>query len=331
MKHWSLPVKILVVILCLLLTAGLGFSVLQYRQQEQNRSAELQVKAKEALEKERARERNRVRVAPPAKETPAAAQTEAPAPAPTETPTETSTPMPTETPTEMSTLIEPPTPSPTDEPAEPVMISCRGDAWQSADGADRATGWPAALQTLLDDAETDVEVYDGTWDMAGTLSQLRYAGVSAEVTDTYIEAHRSAGLGEIRTETVVRADLEEVYQERTDTEAIPVICMGYYGGFGQDPEELVQQQADLLRTYQLPEDENLDVNTGEMNIKGRFLILGYLPLSINDAAGYDAAMEKAWGDHYLSLNETEGDLFSDEFRRNVAGAVYEKLTELGYV
>ena len=63
--------------------------------------------------------------------------------------------------------------------ALPLTISCRGESWQR-DGADRADGWPAMLASLLEDEEIDAEVSDYTWDMAGTLSQMRFADVSEE-------------------------------------------------------------------------------------------------------------------------------------------------------
>ena len=59
--------------------------------------------------------------------------------------------------------------------------------------------------------------------------------------------------------------------------------------------------------------------------------MGRYPSGWTDRAAYDEAMTKAWGDHYVSLNELGGDVFSDEFRQKTAETIYEQLKEKGYL
>lgn len=218
--------------------------------------------------------------------------------------------------------------------AEITMISCRGDAWQQGEDSDRTIGWPAKLQTILDGQHAGITVFDGTWDMSGSLSQMSYAGVPLSEVSGFIRGHQEAGLSEVRTEMRVRRDLQRKIVERTDYNAVPVITIGYNGGFGRNLEELVEQQKLILETYhipQLPEVDAQPADDGEQGIAGCYLILGRYPEGWADPAAYDDAMIKAWGDHYVSLNALGGDVFSDEFRQGVANVVYEQMKEKGYL
>ena len=218
--------------------------------------------------------------------------------------------------------------------SEITMISCRGDSWQQGEDADRTLGWPVKLQAVLDEQKIELTVFDGTWDMSGTLSQMSYAGVPLHTVSEFINGHKEAGLSDVRTETVVRRDLHRKIVERTDYDAIPVICIGYFGGFGRDLEELIEQQKLILETYQLPQadEENTDKeNDGEEGISGCYLILGHTPNGWTDINAYEEAMTKAWGDHYISLNSLGGDVFSDDFRQKVADTIYLQLQDKGYI
>ena len=222
----------------------------------------------------------------------------------------------------------------------PIAISCRGESW-APDGNDREDGWPAILGSMLEENGVSATVSDYTWDMAGTLSQMRFADVPEETVDSYIEAHNENGLRGYLYETTVRDDLEESYIEREDYESIPVICIGYNGGYGVSSAELIEQQSLILNTYKLqaadatPEasteaDQENDVDDGEMGISGKYMIVGHLPAGWNDLNNYETRMKNAWGDHFVSLNEIEGDVVSREYREAVAETVYNKLVEMGY-
>lgn len=214
----------------------------------------------------------------------------------------------------------------------PIAISCRGESW-APDGNDKEDGWPAILGSMLEENGVSAAVSDYTWDMAGTLSQMRFADVPEETVDSYIEAHNENGLRGYLYETTVRDDLEESYIEREDYESIPVICIGYNGGYGMSSAELIEQQGLILNTYKLQAanaDPENSADDGEMGISGKYLIVGHLPAGWNDLNNYETRMKNAWGDHFVSLNEIEGDVVSREYREAVAETVYNKLVEMGY-
>ena len=221
----------------------------------------------------------------------------------------------------------------------PVSISCRGESWAS-DGNNREDGWPALLGIIMEENNVNAVVSDYTWDMSGSLSQMRFADVPEETVNEFIDRHNKNGLQNVRVETVVRDDLEENYIERNDYDSIPVICIGYSGGYGRSSDELIEQQSVILNTYNLQEpatnaDENSSeetkYNDGEMGISGKYLILGHLPSDWTDLENYENRMRNAWGDHFVSLNDIEGDVLSWEFREDVAETVYDKLVEMKYL
>ena len=118
-------------------------------------------------------------------------------------------------------------------------------------------------------------------------------------------------------ETVVRDDLAEYATERDDLDYIPVICMGFHGGWMDNPHELVEHQQKILDTY---------------NQKDKFIIIGFYPDLEVDQDYYDQVLEEAWGEHYLQMNKAADVIFfSDSGRQVMAEAVYEKLAELGYI
>ena len=222
----------------------------------------------------------------------------------------------------------------------PIALSCRGESW-APDGNDKEDGWPAILGSMLEENGISAAVSDYTWDMAGTLSQMRFADVPEETVNSYIEAHNENGLRGYLYETTVRDDLEESYIEREDYESIPVICIGYNGGYGVSSAELIEQQGLILNTYTLQaadaaadasaeDDQENNVDDGEMGISGKYLIVGHLPAGWNDLNNYETRMKNAWGDHFVSLNEIEGDVVSREYREAVADTIYNKLVEMGY-
>lgn len=202
-----------------------------------------------------------------------------------------------------------------------ISLSCRGDSFNAAEGADKTGGYPARLKDVLESNGITPTIVDDTWDMSGSLSHLGYAGVSQERINAYIAAHQEAaaanGIELETTEVQVRADLAELEINRQDQDMIPVICIGYNGGWNNDVNELIEQQQLLLDTY---------------TQKEKFIIMGYYPNGFEDTAAYDQAMAEAWGEHYLPLNGTLSVLdFSDTERQEIAKAIYEKLVMLKYL
>lgn len=118
-------------------------------------------------------------------------------------------------------------------------------------------------------------------------SQL--AGVPESQLNQYIEKHKSNANGKSlsSTETQLRSDRASKDLTRNDQNAIPVICMGYSGGWGGDLNELTEQINLMLNTYSQTED---------------YVVMGFYPNGWTDTAGYDSAMSSAFGDHYLSVN-----------------------------
>ncbi|MBS6180957.1 MAG: hypothetical protein KH921_09245 [Erysipelotrichaceae bacterium] len=211
------------------------------------------------------------------------------------------------------------TPAPTATPeqsrqdAQIQGISFRGDCFIS-DEEKENSGYVTRFEEILAEHNVKKEVADYTMDEAGSLSQMKLAGVPQAELDAYVTKHRDNAQGAALriTETKIR-ELTEEELVRDDQAYLPVICMGYYGGWGNDPKELIEQQEKLLATYDQQE---------------KYLILGVSPAGYNDSEGYHQAMTQQWGEHYLRL---DGSALTDEGKQQIAEAVYEKLNSMGYL
>ena len=195
-------------------------------------------------------------------------------------------------------------------------ISIRGDSYME-DDADKANGYPAKLQALLQAAGSDMTVEDDTWDMAGTLSQMSLAGIDQQTVQNYINNHTQNGLTD-SYDTIVRADLSEYLKDRDDKSYLPVLTMGYHGGWGNDLNELIEQEKAVLATYE--------------NGTRDYLVLGSYPSGWTDHNAYDTAMTQAFGNHYISLNSTvTASMMTNDGRQQIAQTIFNKLKELGYI
>ena len=198
-------------------------------------------------------------------------------------------------------------------------VVCWGD--DLINGEDSATySYKVVLQNLLTKKGYNLPVQDKTLQGAGTMSVMTMAGVPENEVQAFIDAHKAAANGgELPiTETGIR-DLTPEQLERTDFNCIPIISMGYYGGWNHDPQELIQQQENILKTF--PNQE-------------QFIIIGVRPFddSVNSAA-LDTAMREKWGEHYISASEVTGVHVAASFEGQaaIAQAVLEKLETLGYI
>lgn len=198
-------------------------------------------------------------------------------------------------------------------------VVCWGD--DLINGEDSATySYKVVLQNLLTENGYNLPVQDKTLQGAGTMSVMTMAGVPENEVQAFIDAHKAAANGgELPiTETGIR-DLTPEQLERTDFNCIPIISMGYYGGWNHDPQELIQQQENILKTF--PNQE-------------QFIIIGVRPFddSVSSAA-LDTAMREKWGEHYISASEVTGVHVAASFEGQaaVAQAVLEKLETLGYI
>ena len=198
-------------------------------------------------------------------------------------------------------------------------VVCWGD--DLINGEDSATySYKVVLQKLLTEKGYNLPVQDKTLQGAGTMSIMTMAGVPENEVQTFIDAHKAAANGaELPiAETGIR-DLTPEQMERTDIKCIPIISMGYYGGWNHDPQELIQQQEKVLKTF--PDQE-------------QFIIVGVRPFddSVNSST-LDTAMREKWGEHYISASEVTGVHVAASFEGQaaVAQAVLEKLETLGYI
>ncbi len=204
------------------------------------------------------------------------------------------------------------------EKKEPAGIVCWGDDLINGE-ASSTSSYMAVLTSLLTENGYNLPVINKTLQGGGTLSMMKMAGVSDEVLQGYITEHKqAAGNGEpYVTETGIR-DLTAEQTERNDLECIPVIFMGYYGGWNHDPAELAEQQELILNTF--PDKE-------------RFLVVGTRPVDGSvTAEELDQVMSQKWGNHYISFaSVTSEAAASDSGQKALAQAIFQKLEELGYI
>lgn len=197
-------------------------------------------------------------------------------------------------------------------------IVCWGD--DLINGEESAThSYRAVLQNLLNESGYNLTVIDKTLQGAGTLSMMTMAGVPQEEVQSYITKHQEAAQGQELpiTETGIR-DLTAEQTQRNDLEYIPVIFMGYYGGWNHDPAELASQQEAILNTF--PQQD-------------QYIITGTFPLDGSvDSATLDSVMSEKWGDHYISMASiTSNPASTYEGQADLAAAILQKMKDLGYL
>ena len=198
-------------------------------------------------------------------------------------------------------------------------VVCWGD--DLINGTDSDTySYMAVLQKLLaENGYSNLTVINKTLQGGGTLSMMKMAGVSDSVLQSYITKHQQAANGAQLnvTETGIR-DLTEEQTTRNDMDCIPVIFMGYYGGWNHDPAELADQQEQILNTFQN---------------KDQFIVVGTRPMdgSVTSEA-LDQVLSQKWGEHYISLADVTAQPSSTyEAQQAMAEAILQKLQELNYI
>lgn len=102
-------------------------------------------------------------------------------------------------------------------------------------------------------------------------------------------------------------------------DCIPVIFMGYYGGWNHDPRELTEQQENILNTFQN---------------KDEFIVVG------TKANGWYREHQRLWtrcsvrsGENIISAlhSVTSQPASTKEAQQTMAEAILQKLEELGYI
>ena len=198
-------------------------------------------------------------------------------------------------------------------------IVCWGD--DLINGTDSDTySYMAVLQKLLTKkGYSDLTVINKTLQGGGTLSMMKMAGVSDDTIQGYITKHQQAANGAQLnvTETGIR-DLTEEETNRNDMDWVPVIFMGYYGGWNHDPAELAEQQENILNTFQNKDD---------------FIVVGTRPMDGTvSSADLDKVLSQKWGEHYISLaSVTPQPASTKEAQQAMAEAVLQKLEDLDYI
>ena len=196
------------------------------------------------------------------------------------------------------------------EPEVPVQgIACWGDELLSADEA-ATYSYKVILQNLLNENGYSLTVADKTLNGASTLSIMKMAGVPQTDLDAYVAKHQeAAGGGELPVEETTMRDLTAEQMQRTEADYIPVIFMGYYGGWNHDPNELIEQQQKILDTFG--------------SNKEKYIIVGSIPQDGSvDGTAYDAAMTEAWGEHYISTVALTNPRASYDGQAEIANGVY---------
>ena len=197
-------------------------------------------------------------------------------------------------------------------------IVCWGDDLINGEESNTYS-YMTVLQKLLTDNGYNMTVVNKTLQGGGTLSMMKMAGVSDETIQSYITRHQQAANGAQLnvTETGIR-DLTEEQTTRNDMDCIPVIFMGYYGGWNHDPAELADQQEQILNTFQN---------------KDQFIVVGTRPMdgSVTSEA-LDQVLSQKWGEHYISLADVTAQPSSTyEAQQAMAEAILQKLQELNYI
>lgn len=208
------------------------------------------------------------------------------------------------------------------EPAKPILpqgISFWGDEFFTAENELQYSSRVKLEEKLKAEGYT-LEYANKTLAGAGTLSVMKMAGVPQADLDKYIEKHKaSAGSATLPvTETGIR-DLTDEEMKRSDKDYIPVITMGYYGGWNKDPRELAEQQQKVLDTF----GKNKD----------KFIIVGVRPMDGGvNIPEYESVMKEIWGEHYIStIDICTVTTTTADGQTQVAEALYNKLLELGYI
>lgn len=198
-------------------------------------------------------------------------------------------------------------------------IVCWGD--DLINGTDSDTySYMAVLQKLLTEkGYSDLTVINKTLQGGGTLSMMKMAGVSDDTIQGYITKHQQAANGAQLnvTETGIR-DLTEEETTRNDMDCVPVIFMGYYGGWNHDPAELAEQQENILNTFENKDD---------------FIVVGTRPMDGTVSSDdLDKVLSQKWGEHYISLaSVTPQPASTKEAQQAMAEAVLQKMEDLGYI
>lgn len=207
-----------------------------------------------------------------------------------------------------------------DDPENQNLVQnlvCWGDD-MPGENPETSTAMRQIIQNKLTGYGYGINVQDKTLQGAGTLSFLKMAGVADEVIQNYVNVHQESGGEETADSEIEVRELSPEQLERDDVDSIPVLFMGYYGGWNHDPNELADQIQQILATFSEQEE---------------YVIVGAAPGDGSvDSAAYDAVMTERFGVHYISMTSITAEAAeSAAAQEAAANAVITKLEELGYI
>lgn len=181
-----------------------------------------------------------------------------------------------------------------EEIRQPEGILCIGDEFLRREEAEQYA-YPVVIQKALAEQGMEVPVENKGLGGCGSLSIMRYAGVSMDRIQVYLDAHENRQSSISTSQRMYETQVKEFANGGLDAASyenyIPVIFMGYYGGWNGDVNELIQQQNDLLDAL-------------HSQYRDQSIIIG-LAAGDNRAERqeYEDAMVQAWGERYISVKQ----------------------------
>ena len=92
--------------------------------------------------------------------------------------------------------------------------------------------------------------------------------------------------------------------------------MGYYGGWNNDPQELVEQQQDVLKAL-------------GSRYEDLCIVIALAPGDALKRSQYEDVMMEAWGDHYISVNQQiENPAASNQGQEEIGKLLSEKIIDI---
>lgn len=206
--------------------------------------------------------------------------------------------------------------------ALPAGILCIGDEFLTRQDAAEHS-YTVVLQAYLEAAGWQLPVINEGIGQSGSLSIMKYAGVPDAIVQQYAASHpiiiatSSSSTAQESFETTISEFPDGILDVSQYKEYLPVLFMGYYGGWNESPEELADQQKEILKALGSSYEDLCVViglatgDTGEMREK------------------YERVMEDTWGDRYISVaRKVEDPAASNSGQAEIGTLAGEKIVSL---
>ena len=204
----------------------------------------------------------------------------------------------------------------------PMGILCIGDEFLTRQDAAEHS-YTVVLQAYLEAAGWQLPVVNEGIGQSGSLSIMKYAGVPDEIVHQYAASHpiviatSSGSMAQESFETAISEFPDGILDVSQYKEYLPVLFMAYYGGWNKSPEELADQQKEVLQA--------LDSNYGDLCV-----VIG---LATGDTGQmreeYERVMEDTWGERYISVaREVENPAASNSGQAEIGTLAGGKIVSL---